>query len=314
MKIFQQYLPALMMLTLVCSGAGIAQDSTTGPAKADASLNVAKPHRTLMNEEILALIARVTEADIVNNVKQANYTYTQNQVEERLDGKGQVKSSETKTMEVLVVAGEQVERLVARDGKPLSERDAAKEEEKIQKVIDKHKNESEHDRQKREEKQAKDREDARKFVREIGDAFTFRHVGYETMNGVESYVIEAEPRSDFRPHDQGAKYLNKFRFKGWIATSEPELVRVDAEAVETLSWGLFVARLNKGAKFTLEQTKVNDEVWLPSQLSLKLDARLALLKDYKIAQVNRYSDYKKFRTESKMTVLGEVQAAPEPPK
>src|SRR5271166_3760924 len=50
---------------------------------------------------------------------------------------------------------EQMQRLIQKDDKPLSEKDAAKEEEKIQKVIDKRKNESEGDRRKRQEKEAK---------------------------------------------------------------------------------------------------------------------------------------------------------------
>ena len=39
--------------------------------------------------------------------------------------------------------GNRYESLIAKDDKPLSEKDAAKEEERIQKLIDKRKNESE---------------------------------------------------------------------------------------------------------------------------------------------------------------------------
>ena len=53
--------------------------------------------------------------------------------------------------------GEQVQRVIEKDDKALDTKDAAKEEEKIQKIIDKRKNESESDRKKREEKEEKDR-------------------------------------------------------------------------------------------------------------------------------------------------------------
>ena len=40
----------------------------------------------------------------------------------RLDGKGQVKSTETKTSDVMEIYGEQVQKLVAKDDKPLSDK------------------------------------------------------------------------------------------------------------------------------------------------------------------------------------------------
>jgi len=56
--------------------------------------------------------------------------------------------------------GEQVQRLTEKDDKPLSKKDADKEEEKIQKIIEKRKNESDSDRKKRLEREEKDREQA----------------------------------------------------------------------------------------------------------------------------------------------------------
>ena len=82
---------------------------------------------------------------------------------------------------------------------------------------------------------------------------------------------------------------------------------MDVECLDTVSWGLFIARLHKGTRFTLEQTRVNDEVWLPQHLTFKLDARLALLKGFKIEDEQTFRDYKKFLTDAKITGVGEVQ-------
>ena len=51
--------------------------------------------------------------------------------ERTLDGKGQVKSTEIKTYEVMDLYGDQVQRLIAKDDKPLSDQDARKEEKKF---------------------------------------------------------------------------------------------------------------------------------------------------------------------------------------
>jgi hypothetical protein len=37
-------------------------------------------------------------------------------------------------------------------------------------------------------------------------------------------------------------------------------VKLDAECIDNLSWGLFLARLHKGAHILVEQTRVNGEV------------------------------------------------------
>ena len=57
----------------------------------------------------------------------------------------------------------------------------------------------------------------------------------------------------------------------------------------------------------IEQTRVNDEVWLPLYLTFKVDARIALLKGFKMAGEESFRDYKKFRTSSKIVGMGEVQ-------
>src|SRR6202048_4628552 len=91
----------------------------------------------LSQDQIRAFIRQVADKDIENDKKQHDYTYIQREEEHKLDGKGAVKSSESKTQEIMVLYGEQVQRLIERDDKPLSEKDAAKEEERIRKLTDK---------------------------------------------------------------------------------------------------------------------------------------------------------------------------------
>ena len=141
----------------------------------------------LSQEQIQALVRQAAEKDIQNQKMLRNYTYIQREEEHKLDGKGQVKSTEFRTYEIMVLYEEQVRKLVAKDEKPLSENDAKKEDGKIQKIIEKRKNESEGDRRKRIEKPEKEQEEGRKFVKEVADAYNFRWVGTETLNGRETY-------------------------------------------------------------------------------------------------------------------------------
>jgi hypothetical protein len=51
---------------------------------------------------------------------------------------------------------------------------------------------------------------------------------------------------------------------------------------------------------------VNDEVWLPKQVTLRLDARVALLKGINLTEDVTFRDYKKFRTDIKIVPGAEI--------
>jgi hypothetical protein len=261
----------------------------------------------LSQEQMRQLFRVVADKDLENQKQERDYTFIDREVENKLDGKGQIKSTEVKTYEILEIYGAPVQRLIEKDDKPLDAKQAAKEEEKIQKIIDKRKNESDEDRKKREEKEVKEREDGRKFVREVADAYDFKLVGTEELGGREAWVIDGEPRPGFEPHMKESKFLSKFHGRVWIDKGDLQLAKMDIEAIDTVSVGWVLARIHKGTRVMLEQTRVNDEVWLPRHLSFKVDARVALLKEFNINGEQEFRDYKKFRTSSKIVGMGEVK-------
>ncbi|MGB9362013.1 MAG: hypothetical protein WCA99_10440 [Candidatus Sulfotelmatobacter sp.] len=279
------------------------------PPAAVASLPELKPdaNGNLSQEQMQQLLRVVADKDMQNDKRLRDYTYTERDEEHKLDGKGEVKSTEVKIYEVMELYGEQVQRLTAKDDKSLDAKDAAKEEEKIQKVIDKRKNESEEARRKREQKEEKEREEDRQFVREVADAYTFHLVGTESLGGREAWVIDGEPRPEFVPRMKESKLLSKFRGRVWIDKGDLQLAKLDVECLDTIAWGLFLARFHQGSRFTLEQTRVNDEVWLPQHVEFKIDARVALLKEYNVEEERTFRDYKKFRATTKILAVEDVQ-------
>lgn len=282
----------LALLTLLASPLLLGQDS-------------ALRSPTLSNDQIRDLIRQAAGKDVENDKKQRDYTYVEREEERKRNGKGEVASSEIRTYDVMMLYGEQVRRLVSKNDRPLLEKDAAKEEEKIQKSIDKRKNEGEDDRRKRLEKEEKQRADDRKFVGEVADAYNFRLVGVESINGRDTFVIDADPRPGFQPKLRDAKMLPNFRFRVWIDKTESQWVKLDIQCIETASFGWILARVHKGSNITIELTRVNQDVWLPKHVALKLDARIALFKGLNIDEDVTYRDYKKFRTDIRILPLGE---------
>ena len=294
----------LLVLLVATVASGIAQESVAAKPAAPSS---ASAPSTLSQEQIRDLIRLSADKDLENDKKQRDYTYVERQEERRLDGKGQVKSTETKTYDVMEIYGEQVQKVIAKNDKPLSAKDAQKEEEKIQKLIDKRKNESDSERKKRLAKEEKDRQDELEFVHEVADAYNFQFIGVEKLDGRDNYVIDGDPKPGYRPIHKEAKILPKMRFRVWIDKDDSQMAKLDVQVIDTVSFGLFLARLHKGSRVLIENTRVNDEVWLQQHVAVKVDVRLALLKDLNLDVDISDRDYKKFRTDTKIVPIGELR-------
>jgi hypothetical protein len=312
----------LIFAAVLLAGCVFGQDSdsaSTSPLTSTPATPVSRPNDlkpvdltpdatgAVPAEQIRELLRRAEEKDLENDKRQRDYTYIEHVEEHKLDGHGGVKKVESRTSELLEIYGEPVARLTAKDDKPLSADEAKKEDEKIQKIIDKRKNESEEDRRKRLEKEEKNREEDRKFVQEIADAFNFRLAGSEVIDGRDAWVLEGEPRPGYEPKQRGAKMLSKFKGRVWIDKAEAQWLKLDITAIDTISVGFVLARIHKGTRLLVEMTRVNDEVWLPKHVQFHFDARVALLKSYDEDVEQTYRDYRKFRTDTKMTVIGEPQ-------
>ena len=292
-----------VVVFLLAAVSSMAQQSAT-PKSATASAN-----ETLSQEQIRELVRVVAENDLKNDKKQKDYTYVEREEQRNLGGKGEVKSTESKTYDVMEIYGEQVQKLIAKNDKPLSAKDAQKEDEKVQKLIDKRRNESDSDREKRLKKEEKERQEELQFVREVADAYNFTFVGIEKLNGRDNYVIAGEPKPGYQPVHKDAKVLTKTRFRAWIDKEDSQVAKLDVQIIDTVSFGLFIARLHKGSRVVLENTRVNDEVWLQQHVAVKLDARVALLKDFNLEVDVSDRDYKKFRTDTKIVPIGDLQAS-----
>ncbi|HSM87733.1 MAG TPA: hypothetical protein VLT16_16380 [Candidatus Limnocylindrales bacterium] len=241
-----------------------------------------------------------------------NYTCQQHEIIRHLGKHGETKSTDSKTFDVNFYYGQEYSRLVQVDDKPLSEKDQKKEDEKLEKFLAKYRDESDADREKRLEKERKQREEGRAFVRDVVNAYNFRLLGEEKVDGVDSYVIEATPRPDFKPTQPHADMLKKMKGRLWIEKKDYNWVKVEAEATDTISFGLFLFRIHPGSRFVLEKTLVNNEVWLLKRLDIDGGARIALFKNANIQQEDVFSKYRKFVTSVK--ILPKAEEVKEGPK
>lgn len=294
----------LILTVALYAALALAQDKASAPAKIRHSTVDAAP-------DPLDIMQNAVAKDIVSWQAAKDYTFLQRAQVDDLDGSGDIKSSTVETHEILMLYGEPFERMVAKNDKPLPEREQKKQDEKFDKETSKRANETPEERQKRLAKFEKEREDERAFVREILDAYDFTLVGSEAVNGHASWVIDGTPHPGFEGKRREAKLLPKIKPRFWIDQQDYIWVKLRAEVTDTLSFGWVVARLHKGSMFEMEQARINDEVWLPQRFDVRLDGRIALVKGIKQNVHVTFTEYRRFRAETKISVADAAEPPPQ---
>lgn len=239
---------------------------------------------------------------------QIRQQYTFRDTEELLlrDKKGGTKDRKVKTQETLWIDGTEYKRLLEKDGKPLGEKDARNEQQKMDKEIEKRRNESPDARRKRLAKREKELDEAKEFREQIPDAFEWTLKGEEAVNGYPCYRLSAEPKADFRPRGELAeKFLPKLHGTIWIKKTTYEWLKVDAELLQPLSFGLAMVRVSKGARMEFEQDRINGELWFPQWFRLTASARALLVFGANVSMFTRFHDFQKYQVDSSVTFTGE---------
>jgi len=162
----------------------------------------------------------------------------------------------------------------------------------------------------REAEKKKHDEERRDTERQVDDAmrvYDIKMLGRDVVSGYETIVLSFAPRKDARPKTSEGKMMRHFAGKVWVSESEYEVVRLEAEAIETASFGLgLLARVHKGSKAAFERRKVNGEQWLPARATYTGSARVMLLKVMRVGGTLEFSDYRKFSVQTE-TKIGKPQ-------
>ncbi|HEX6895574.1 MAG TPA: hypothetical protein VF146_09885 [Bryobacteraceae bacterium] len=246
------------------------------------------------------IVRKSVELDQANWLRMKDYTWTATETERGLDSKGQAKSERTNQWETVVLYGEPHRRMLERDGKPLTPDQQRKEQQKLDTAVAKLARETDAQRERRLAEQEKQREKDRDFLREVTDLYELKIEGEDKIDGQDVWVISATPKPGYVPKRRDARPLLKIQGRIWIDKREYQWVRIEAETTGTISYGLFLARLNAGAKLLFEQTRINDEVWLPKFERVSGSGRLGLVKKIALEQDLTWSNYKKFQVDSKI--------------
>jgi len=269
--------------------------------------------------DLKALFKEIDENQKAIDKIKENYTGTRAEEETEFESDGRIKKRELREYTFFYLNGEEVSTLTKKEGKPLSEEEAKKENEKTQKQIkDLQKNEA-----KKEAKEEKAKEEGKKdendepgievFLR----ASQFVNPRRERFRGQDVLVFDFEPNPEFKAHKLVEKVVQKLAGVVWIDEKAHDVARLEAYFTGDMKFaGGLLANLQKGTSLVFEQAYVNDEVWLPTYMEAHLGVRVLLVKGFKVNEVTHYSDYKKFNVETLSTIAkpkGAADAPADPP-
>ncbi len=250
------------------------------------------------------IVRRTVEANERSTDASLHYTFLERQEVRELDASGKVKSRKIETWDVTPLEGSPYRKLVARNDQPLMPAEQQQEEEKLRFSNQQRRQETPEQRDSRVAAWKQRQERQRAPLRELPDAFNFTLAGEEQMGGRTVYVIEGRPRPGYHPKSRFSSFFPKVRLRMWIDQQDYQGAKVEMEAMDTITFGGFLVRLAKGTRLLIEQTRVNEEAWMPRHIFVTASARILLVKGFRRDFEYTFSDYKKFTVDSRVAAAG----------
>ncbi|MFC6644982.1 hypothetical protein ACFQBQ_05120 [Granulicella cerasi] len=235
------------------------------------------------------------------------YTYHIHRVEEDFDGSEAVKKTEITDYESIPIDGVRVRKLVGKNGHPLSPQDATKANDEFDKAVEKAKSQQ----AKNEARKQDDLISAARML-QLGD---FTHERRVDLNGRPTIALDFAGKKAVKANGMSEKIMQDLYGTVWIDEEDRVLARVEGHFRDDFKLGFgLLADIHKGLNFTMEQQKVNGEVWLPKSYGGQGKASLGWLV-FRIHGRARatISDYRKYRTSSRIVSVDD-QPTDTPPQ
>lgn len=204
---------------------------------------------------------------------QFNYAYKERRSELHVNPFGRVGTGGIEGFQVTPIENGKVilRKLVERDGKPVTDGDE--------------------DRVKVSEERR--RPGRRSSMDDVVAMLTFKMDRRETVNGRDAIAITFTPRPDGDPQTREGRLAKAFSGTAWVDEAAREVIRVEAKAVDTISFGFgLIARLNQGTTVTLVREPIHDGLWLPMSIRFAGEGRALLFRKLDVDQRIEWSDYK----------------------
>jgi hypothetical protein len=226
---------------------------------------------------------------------QTDFSHTEVDVKNKIDTDGHVQGRGSRTFDVLMIDGSPYERLVGINNEPLNHAQQESEEAKLNREIAVRRSQSASERKTRIQKYQSERADEHLLMQQMVAAFDFKLMGEEQVEGVDCYKFAATPRADYNPPVEKARVLKGMQGQMWIDRRQFHWVKVQAEVTEPVTFGFFIAKVNPGTRFELEQAPFGN-FWFPKHFVQTVRASVFGIYGYRSREETFYSNYRPIAT------------------
>jgi hypothetical protein len=116
----------------------------------------------------------------------------------------------------------------------------------------------------------------------------------DTLEGRDAIVVTFKPRRDAKPRTREGRLARSFTGQIWVDEQASEVARVDAKAVDDLSFGYGVlGRLNEGATVTVRRRPIDPNLWLPVSIRFNGEGRALLFRKLTIDFAIDWFEYRR---------------------
>lgn len=228
-----------------------------------------------------------------------SYTYSSMQTVEDIDANGQVKKTETEEHEDFFVHGHVIERTVKKNGRPLSDRDAEKETQRVTKMVEKAEKTP----------PGQPLEGPTISVSRVLEIMDVRNERRVMFRGRPAIVFDFVGRKDAKTHGLAEDASKKLQGSIWIDEADRQVAHLEVSFIDNFHVaGGLLANVQKGSNFHFDQALVphpkddhspeHGELWLPTGGEGTIQARVLLFKNMRQHIVERDYDYKRFKVET----------------
>lgn len=232
-----------------------------------------------------------------------NYTYNAIQTVQEVASDGRVKKTETEERNDFFVNGHLIERIVKKDGQPLSGREEEKEQERVTKLVEK--------AQKTPPGQLL--EDQSVSVSRLLDLMDVRNPRRVIFRGRPTFVFDFIGRKDAKTHGLAEDASKKLEGTVWIDEKDRQVAHLEVSFNDNfrIAGGLF-ATVDKGSNFRFDQAPVEGGLWLPTGGEANVQARLLMLKSLRQHVTERDFDFQQFGVKTQESNEAKVVPAAQP--
>jgi hypothetical protein len=254
-----------------------------------------------------AFAAEVKKHLATDEERQSGYVFNERRLEQKVNAAGRVTDESVRVYEVYpgLPGEDRYRRLIEEDGRPMPPERLTRLDAERRKKAEEYarKQAVASERQKEARAQNKARQEYSAAVEDIFRVYDIQMLRRERIEGIDTILATLTPKPGARPQTDDGKIMRHFKARAWISESDYELVRVEIEAIDNLSFGLgLLARVHKGTVATYQRRKVNGETWLPLEVTWTASGRVLLLRRLRLRGVSQFSNYRRYSVDTSTTI------------